>query len=270
MTQKYAITQARLRNLPGGQPGSTVLVEVPQGHIVEFTGNETSSVYNGILSPWIQIVYSAAGRTWGGWSYAAFFNDYEAPRPVVKIENPTDEINDAAQYVIFRGIKQVNLCGELSVAYLVGCSLGELLQKWEPHAPTVFNRIFQGGKGSVTGIPDLHSMLSAFDVPTPCLTLADGLRDPILERALVSPQRVERMLQSHRAIVSVKIETQFGRLRPSGVGHWVVLENVYAHGIDNGAVEIYNPFSNSMEGYTWNEFTQSAKLGYPLGIWVER
>lgn len=263
--KKWIVAQAALRVVPGG----TKLCDMPFGVVVDPTGNLQEITYSGLQTVWAEVVYTSSVRTYRGWTYSAFLEDYdpEDHPPIVHIPHQTENPQDAAQYMVWLNRVQYNLCGELCVCHLAHCDLGTMLEEWEAKAPSIYNNVFYGGRARTTGLPDLRSMLSIFgysELPT----LADGLRDPVLERALVTPQRMEKMLQEHQAIVGVRIETYLGRLKPSGVGHWVVLNNVYPHGINGGAVEIYNPFSNQMEGYSWAEFT--ASMGAPLGLWVKR
>lgn len=243
---------------------------MPFGALVNATGNRQAIVYSGMLTEWVEVIYQTDLREYRGWSYGAFFEDYDpADHPqVVNIPHQTDSPQDAAQYMVWLNQVQYNLCGELCVCYIAHADLGAMLTDWKVKMQSVFNRIFYGGRSRTTGLPDLENMLSLFGYPAPSVRLDAGLRDPILERALVTPARMESMLQLHQAIVGVKIESYLGRLKPSGIGHWVVLENVYPHGINGGHVEIYNPFTNQMEGYSWAEFT--ASMGAPLGLWVAR
>lgn len=267
---KWVVTQARLRDVPGGQPGSIILCEMPFGSLVEVVG-ESTSTYSGMLTPWTEVIYQTSLRTYRGWTYSGFLEDYDPAEhlPVVAIENPTPNPQDAAQNAILFGQTQYNLCGQLCVAYLAGVSLETMLNVWGVKAPTVFNRIFYGGRGRTTGIPDLQSMLTAFDFSTPAQPFQDALRDPVLERTLVTPGRVARLLQERRAIIGVSIEGALGRLKPSGIPHWVVLEQVHPRGINDAVVEIYNPYTNQMEIYSWAELIASMGT-YPHGLWVER
>lgn len=262
----WTVTQARLRDMPGGN----LLCEMPFGSLVHATGQTYDMVYSGQITTWAEVLYQTSQRTYKGWVYAPFIEAYDLHgyQPVVSIPNQTDNPQDAAQYMIWLGNTQYNLCGELCVCYVAKSDLGSMLADWKAKAPSMWNSVFYGGKARTTGLPDLESMLSIYGYPAPSVRLDAGLRDPILGRALVTPQRMENMLQLHQAIVGVRIETHLGRLKPGGVRHWVVLNSVYQHGVDGGMVEIYNPFTNLMEGYSWAEFTNS--MGAPLGLWVAR
>ncbi|MBI5933269.1 MAG: hypothetical protein HY867_06140 [Chloroflexi bacterium] len=261
----WTVTQTRLRDEPGG----ALLCEMPFGSRIYATGQTTQIIYSGQTTSWAQVIYQTSIRTYTGWCYAPFIEplDLHDERPIVPIPHQTENPQDAAQYMIWLNQIQYNLCGELCVCYIAEAPLDHMLTEWQAKAPTVWNSVFYGGRARTTGLPDLTSMLTIYGYPAP-VRLDAGLLDPILGRPLVTPARMERMLVTHQAIVGVKIETTFGRLKPSGVGHWVVLENVYPHGVNGGVVQIYNPFTNHMEGYSWAEFT--ASMGAPLGLWVAR
>lgn len=261
----WTVTQTRLRDTPGGN----LLCEMPPCSRIYATGQTFDMVYSGQPTTWAEVIYQTSQRTYKGWCYQPFIEplDLHDSPPVVNIPHQTDNPQDAAQYMVWLNNVQFNMCGELCVCYIRGVALDDLLSAWAPHSPSVFNRIFYGGKSKGTGVPDLKDMLAIYDVQGSTL-LPDSLRDPILGRPLVTPARMEKLLVTHQLIVGVKIETTLGRLKPSGTDHWVVLENVYPHGVNSGVVHLYNPFTNLMEGYSWNEFT--ASMAAPLGLCVAR
>ena len=119
-----------------------------------------------------------------------------------------------------------------------------------------------------TNTAELDSMLEVYGYPTPSQRLDAGLRDPLLARPVVTPGRMAAVLAEHRAIVGVKINKSTGDLRPSGILHWVVVESVIPDGVNRGWVELYNPFPNRMQRYSWAEFVVS--MGAPYGILVRR
>ena len=263
---RWIVTYAKLRNMPGG----ILLCEMPFGSLVHATGEIREIVYSGKSTTWAEVIYQTGSNEYHGWVYDEFIEYYDLHnyQPMVAIPNQTENPQDAAQYMIWLDKVQYNLCGELCVCYIARSDLGTMLTDWKAKAPSMWNSVFYNGKARTTGLPDLESMLSVFGFPAPSIRLDVCLRDPLLERALVTPARMERLLEMHQAIVGVKIETTLGRLKPNGIGHWVVLNTVYPHGVNGGMVEIYNPFTNLMEGYSWAEFT--ASMGAPLGLWVAR
>jgi hypothetical protein len=50
----------------------------------------------------------------------------------------------------------------------------------------------------------------------------------------------------------------------------VVLDKVIPDGINRGWVEIYNPFPNKRQMYSFNEFIKSCKAEGYTGLWVSR
>lgn len=263
--KSWVVTQAPLRETPGGRK----LCDMPFGAIVSPTGNKQTIVYSNQLTEWVELVYATSLREYRGWTYYAFLEAYDPIDHPQIVTIPNQLPNRPAQYCMMFDQLQVNLCGELAVCYVARVPrLDDMLASWQEHDALTFKRIFWGNRSHVTGLPDLQSMLSTYAYPAPSVRLDAGLRDPILERALVTPARMEYMLQLHQAIVGVKIETNLGRLKASGVAHWVVVNQVFPKGINNAMVEIYNPFTNEMEGYSWAEFVSS--MGAPLGLWIAR
>jgi hypothetical protein len=169
--------------------------------------------------------------------------------------------------MVVRGQKQYNLCGELCVCYIYEEDIEIFLEYWEAKEINVFRRIFGGGKSRGTGPEDLDSMLSVYG-HVPSLALDRGLWDAVLNRPLVTPGRMAKMLEDHRAIASVHIDGASGNLRGGGILHWVVIEKVIPDGAGRGWVELYNPFCNRMQRYSWDELMKS--MGSPYGIWVKR
>ena len=103
-------------------------------------------------------------------------------------------------------------------------------------------------------------MLSAFDRYS--VSLASVLTDPVLAKARYTVSGLKAI--AGRAVVSVRMDKWTGRLKPSGVLHWVVVTDVIPERTGYGGVEVYNPFPNRIEAYSWAEFTASA--GVPIGV----
>lgn len=248
-----------LRDLPNS--ASRKLLDIPFGMVVTATGANSGD--------WIEVVHVTDSKRFVGWGYVGYFEPYaeEYPASVVSIQSPTINPHDAAQYMVWRGKVQYNLCGEICVCYIVQDDLEQMLTKWEAKQINVFKRVFGTGMARGTNAAELNSMLSVYGYE-PSISLEAGLRDPVRQRAVITPGRVANMLNAYRAIVGVKISKSTGNLQPNGILHWVVLEAVIPDGINRGWVELYNPFPNRMQRYSWNEFTQS--MGAPYGLWVKR
>jgi hypothetical protein len=110
-------------------------------------------------------------------------------------------------------------------------------------------------------------MLSLFDYTLPSQTIGAALLDRVAGRILVTPGRMANILKDNRVIYSVQIDAQTGYLKNSGVLHWVVLEEVLPDEF-KGTVKLYNPFTNKLEHYEWNQLMASG--GTPYGIVVPR
>jgi hypothetical protein len=250
-------------------PGGAWLLDLPQGTLCEPTGQTQTIPYRGLpQTNWTEIIVRFAIREWQGWIYSPCLEEYtEEFPPIVPIAFPTPTPQDAAQYIIWRKNIQFNLCGQFCICYLLGKNIEDLLAFWELKAAPWYKRILKNERSQPTGIPDLDSILSLFGFPVPSVTFNGGLKDPLLGRALITPARMAAKLQTHQAIIGVKINSLTGELRPTGTPHWVVLEKCIPDGINRGMIELYNPFPNRIQRYSWNEFATSAGL---LGIWVER
>lgn len=214
--------------------------------------------------PFVHVEYSDA-KTWRGWVYAGMLEDYveNLPHDVVVLDDQTVEKHDAEQFVIYNGGRQVNLCGQICVAYCCDLTLTVMLELWKQEKPTNWTRIFKFGRTAEgTGVPDLVSMFAAAKRTAIHLVTA---RDPYLKSSRYTPAWLKRLISKGRVIVSVTID-KAGRLKKSGDLHWVVVTDVVEERCGYGAVVIYNPFPNRMEAYSWREFLEAAKT--PSGVFV--
>ena len=237
------------------------LVTVPQGTVVEAYGWEESFV--GVLRE--AVIYQTETHKYNGFIYTQYLEPYVEllPRDCVKISTPTPNPNDAEQYAIVHGVKQTNLCGELCAAYLLKVSLDDLLSEWQKDEPSLYQRVFnfftdKHARG--TGAGEVKTMLESFS--RSAQFLMDSLRDPILKVPRYTVTALKQI--AGRVIVGVKINKYTGRLQPTGVPHWVVVVDVHPERIGYGLVEVYNPFPNRVEVYSWQEFIASAVN--PLGV----
>ena len=249
------------------------LLTIPRGALVMPTGQEQPLPYNGRLVDYTEVIYSDGVKEAQGWIYSGYIENCfdEFAGDVVKIRNATRNPHDGAQYLVWRGNVQYNLCGELCVAYCAGWDLDleAFLDAWSIKAISAFQRIFYGNKSRGTGLEDLDSMFSVFEgYSLPALRLSTYFFDDVARLTLVTPGKIAALLSSHKMIISVRIDSRFGNLQSSGILHWVVVEKVIPDGIGRGYVEIYNPFPNRRQRYSWNEFMASAGTVY--GIAVQR
>lgn len=187
------------------------------------------------------------------------------PSNVLKVPNATPSLTDAAQYM-YRITKagkvaNYNLCGEFSVAYCMmdethTDSIDEFLDYWEANALKWYQTAFKNGLGRTTGISDLKAMLDAYSA---------------VSAPLVAPMKmsiIAGMLPSHRLIVGVSID-HTGYLVGSGIRHWEVVERITVIDDLHAIVDLYNPYTNAIEPYSWKEFMTSTGP-YKQGLWVER
>lgn len=191
-----------------------------------------------------------------------------APTFEVAIAHP-NPLYRAAQYIDVEGRKKTNLCGEFCVAFVVKESIDAVLEHWKEVQPILYADIVGNNKG--TGTFALTTILKSYGYNNEgdVKDFFAGLMDPYLRKSLVSPGRIEKMLDTYYLIAGVNIDGSTGRLKPGNdVRHWVVLDKLSLAGKNRGWVELYNPFPNHWEEYSYREFLTSA--GYWSGLWVKR
>lgn len=211
------------------------------------------------------VSYVTDAKQFNGYVYVGYLEPYieNYPTKCVEIKSGTPSLSDAEQYAVIHGVRQTELCGELCAAYLLDISLEDLLAEWERETPTVYQRVFNWfttKKARGTGPAELQSMLSAFEKTS--APLSEVLMDKAIGRLRYTVSGLQQI--AGRAIVSVHIDKYSGRLKPSGILHWVVVTAVLPERTGYGGVEVYNPFPNRIEVYPWAEFVISA--GVPYGV----
>ena len=201
-----------------------------------------------------------------GWAYQADLENYieNYPRDCVVIQNQTTNPNDFEQYFIFNGVTQVNACGELCVAYVLGISLQDLLQNWQVKLPSLWRSIFGSGRARGTGSGELRQMFDIYAQENQ--ELSSALYETHIQRSRFTVSSLKRLIERGSAVVSVNIDSATGLLRGSGVLHWVVVTKVSPERNGLGLVELYNPAMNRIECYSWSEFINSAHE--PYGVFV--
>jgi hypothetical protein len=216
--------------------------------------------------PYEEVRYTTESGIITGWMFQADLEDYleNYARDCVVIQNQTPSPNDFEQYFIFNGIKQVNACGELCVAYILGISLQELLENWQVKLPSLWRSIFGGGRARGTGSGELRQMFDIYAQEN--MELTSALYEPHIKRSRFTIKGMQRLINKGSVIVSVNIDGGTGLLRGSGVLHWVVVTKISPERNGLGLVEIYNPAMNRIECYSWQEFINSARQ--PYGVYV--
>lgn len=181
------------------------------------------------------------------------------PDNVIEIPSATPEKTDAQQYLIRHGVKCYNACGHLSVARVLNyTNIDTFLDELELINRKLYVSLLPQGRCRTTGIYDLSAMLSTF-----------GLQPPFLDfsKTKINPESVRGNLVDSKLILGVQID-HTGYLVGKGTPHWIVLEDVLP--LRNvSQVAIYNPFTNSIEPYSWRELMTSTGV-YKQGLWVKR
>lgn len=246
-----------------GQPQR--LCWLPVGTLVQPTGEMTTVNVNA----YCEVSYVTASQSYRGWVYAGYLEEVvnEFAPGAVPTTTQTPNPNDAAQDIVFLGGVQYNLCGEFCVAYVAGDSIEHFLARWQPKSPSIFSRVFSGGRSRPTGAADVQDMLSVYGLQGQ--NVAGLLHDPVKGSVLVSPTRMATISQASRIIVGVKIDGLMGNLRGQGVSHWVCIEKVTPDGNGRGWVEFYNPFPNQVQRESWATFVASMGT-QPYGLAVKR
>jgi hypothetical protein len=129
-----------------------------------------------------------------------------------------------------------------------------------------------GNKDEPTGVDAINSMLKVYGYRTSTddiIGFSAGLTDSVVGFKL-SPGRFQKMLNDYYLIACVKIDKVTGKLKAQGIGHWVVLDKIQPIGINSGWVEIYNPFPNKRQEYSYDEFIAACSGQYCIGLWVKR
>lgn len=235
-----------LMSAPGAS--GTKMCDINPNTLIEST-EETQEV-NGVVFE--RVTYNSS-KNFEGWVERGKIESYHEnfPRDCVDVKAiQTPDIRDAEQYVLWKATKQVNMCGEMSVCYLLKIPLVQLLEKWEATAPNFWKSVFGQGMARGTGEDELVKMFGLFD------TKAFALQGKYKR---YTPELLTNLIG---AVVGVKISPATGRLNGSGVGHWVVVTEVFSERIGYGLVYVYNPFPNRIEVYSYAEFLASARVPF--------
>lgn len=191
------------------------------------------------------------------------------PRFEVTIENRNPAYT-AAQYLDIDGKKKTNLCGPFCASFLVKDSIEHVLKRWKEVQPTLYAASVGANEGTSTF--DLSTILKIYGYNNEgdILSFGKGLTDPYLKKYLHSPGRMTKMLEKYFLIAGVNIDGTTGKLRPGNkVRHWVVVDKISPEGKNGGWVQLYNPFQNCWEEYTYREFEASVGAQW-AGLWVKR
>lgn len=224
---------------------------------------------NDVQGDFTKVTYRAS-RDFTGYVKTSLLDVITNPLPtdIVELPEQTYSLQDLKQYVKLFGNIQFNLCGQISVAMIVGEKrLVDLLDKWKIKEPTKWERVFPNRFSKPTGLTELISMLTLYQNVDDMLYLRTVLFNKDVGRVVMTPARLQVWMDAGwHLLIGVKIDSK-GWLRDKGTPHWVVLYGVEPAGILDGTVTLYNPASNGMEQYSWDEFETSA--GTPYGLFIK-
>lgn len=284
MNRKWCVVGDDLRDMPGG---AITNIKIDPGAIL--VCNDNPDDFKTVQDvPWRQVTYK--GKK--GWIRDSVLEDFmdRFREDEVVIQSPTEDENDAKQYMTLEGGSDVknNMCGELCAAFIIGIDIDGFVKDWKVKAENFYNLAIKGTVDKPTGLDSLESMFRVEDYKAEheVVGFEAGLKkDPILGRTLVSPGKLKKMLETHYLVAGVKIKTvdidKFtARLSGQGTGHWVVVDKITTNGGlggNGGWVEIYNPYPNKRQEYSYDEFMRSFAedksrhwFSGGLGLWVKR
>jgi hypothetical protein len=231
-------------------------------------------------SVWSEVVYKDKNNADVlGWVKDGFLEDVlENPSfvgGVVPIPPHLSSPNpfDAPQNIMWdsQTVVKTNMCGEFCVAFIGGDDIETFLRKWEMHDKLFYPWAVKGNNNKALFWFNFDKMLEVYGYPSPNLKYKDGLSDPGIG-FVPSPGRFKKQLETRYLIANVRIDGS-GKLVSKednqGVGHWVVLDKITPYGVNRGRVEIYNPYPNRREEYSYTDFIRSCAPSY-TGVWVNR
>jgi hypothetical protein len=187
----------------------------------------------------------------------------------VFIANPNPDPNQPAEYILVEGKKKYNLAGEFCVAFIGKDSIDDFLDKWKKASPSYYALAVENDQPA--GIEIVENMLGAYGYQPDMghiLNFEDGLTDPTKGFDL-SPSQFKKMLETYYLMAGVFIEQRSYKLAGNGIGIWVVLNKIMQNDVNETRVEIYNPYPNQRQEYSYDEFTKSMG-GAQTGLWVKR
>ena len=284
--KKWCYVNTRVYDAPNGAelPRIPNRVPIPPGGIVNLTGkikNIDDTFWVEILYPYHE--YSKENKAWEertvtGWVNDLYLDDYNEKFPdnEVTILNPTADPNDAQQYMVWEDAEKYNMCGELCVAYIVQkdidstSSLESVLERWRD-SPTKGSFSYTSKTVRLgTYAPHLKDILQTYPEfnndqdEDQIVDFRTGLKD-----GAFTWDGIKDRIRTHYLIALVTIGKSKGELikkNNAGVSHWVLLEKITRNG---NRVELYNPFPNKRQEYSFAEFASSCSSSLS-GIWVKR
>lgn len=299
-TQKWCVVnQASFCAIPNGPK----LFDLFIGSQVETTGESQNVLMRGNDNKmhdmkWLKVTYKNSRGIQTGWVRETLFDDYMETFTKLEVDipdapaDPADPFpyaspnpNDPAQYMVLgkttRGedIIKYNLCGEICVAFVMEVGIKKFLSDWKNSPNSLYQWTLGGISDKTTDASVLKNMLFPYGFGTDkgnVVNFTDSLNGPIFEGQNITPGRFQKFLETHYLIANVVINKSTGKLiadEPSKVNwtnHWVVLDKVSPNNTEYGRVEIYNPFTNRRQEYSYRSFISSFGGGTYTGLWIKR
>ena len=187
-----------------------------------------------------------------------------------------DGQRDRGKYYVASNDERWSPSGEEK--YFKSFSIDTVLEYWKGVQPALYGSILGDNRNEPTGPDDLITILKAYGYDK---NKEKGKEDysyyrPGSEEPFgYSPGKDAEALKTHFLIAGVNIHGSTGRLQPHGVAHWVVVTKITPRGNliggNGGWVELYNPFPNCWEEYSYREF-MDAFTGMSEGstLWVKK
>ncbi|HUG33817.1 MAG TPA: hypothetical protein VMJ90_03530 [Anaerolineales bacterium] len=231
-----------------------------------------------------------------GWILNAHMDDFASEYPDTEVDIPhaTPNSTDPQQYMTleideeekkFKSRIQTNMCGELSVAYVAKKDIDIVLTDWKAKPGSSFKSLLGMGKNSTTRPRHVKEILDIYFPGTgdqkkvePYIEVTQTIPPVINRIPLAAPDAPHRAsddfrkkLKTHDFITLVRIDTNTGELirtfNPGDRNHWVVVTRTMRNG---HRVELYNPFPNRRQAYSFGEFNASVGSNPQSGWWVKR
>ncbi|HEX5809623.1 MAG TPA: hypothetical protein VFY25_13235, partial [Anaerolineales bacterium] len=157
--------------------------------------------------------------------------------------------------------------------YFKSFSIDTVLEYWKGVQPDLYNSLLGDSRNEPTGPEDLITILKAYGYNNEDYSY---YRPGSKEIFGYAPGRDAQVIgKTHYLLAGVNIHGTTGRLQPRGVAHWVVVTRLTPQGNmlgDNGGwVEIYNPFPNEWEEYSYREFMKAFNgMSEGATLWIKK
>jgi hypothetical protein len=254
-------TSANVREFP--TLISRIVHNFYKNDIVHVTGN-TQSYYDALAGT-IEFLEVEYRRNKLGWVYSGLLADYveESDYQVYIPEEVKTKEFDAEQYIMWDGTKKTNLCGAYCAAYLAGEGIDSFLTKLKVYSPSSYTTNVTNN--TPVGLSVIRTMVRMCELEF--LELKRFFDDRLVGEFYSIAGFQRGLMAGWKAVLGVKIGYD-GKLN-GVIGHWVVLNEATPHRNGDGFVTIYNPFSNRLQKYSYNELIKSmSSFGGYTGLWV--